>query len=92
MVGWGVLIAVLIGLIIWGIIQLAQGSPSFVADDHYHAHHGHRHDVGLADFERRHRHADEHLAVARGVPAPALGDHAAVAAGASTEITLPPGL
>lgn len=28
LVGWGVLIAVLIGLIIWGIIQLAQGAPT----------------------------------------------------------------
>jgi cytoskeletal protein RodZ len=28
LVGWGVLIAVLIGLIIWGIIQLAQGPPT----------------------------------------------------------------
>ena len=27
LVGWGILIAVLIGLIIWGIIQLAQGAP-----------------------------------------------------------------
>jgi len=28
LVGWGVLIAVLIGLIIWGIIQLAHGAPT----------------------------------------------------------------
>jgi cytoskeletal protein RodZ len=28
LVGWGVLIAVLIALIIWGIIQLAQGPPT----------------------------------------------------------------
>jgi cytoskeletal protein RodZ len=27
LVGWGVLVAVLIGLIIWGIMQLAQGAP-----------------------------------------------------------------
>jgi cytoskeletal protein RodZ len=28
LVGWGVLIAILLGLIIWGIIQLAHGSPT----------------------------------------------------------------
>ena len=28
LVGWGVLIAVLSGLIIWGVIQLAQGPPT----------------------------------------------------------------
>jgi cell division septation protein DedD len=27
LVGWGVLIAILIGLIVWGIIQLVQGPP-----------------------------------------------------------------
>jgi hypothetical protein len=48
-----------------------------------HAHRGHRHDIGLAHFQHRHRHADQQFAVARGFPALALGDHAAVAAGAT---------
>ncbi|HSS24629.1 MAG TPA: hypothetical protein VLL82_09560 [Mycobacterium sp.] len=103
LVGWGVLIAVLIGLIIWGIIQLTQGPPTPAQVttttpttattatttaapvvpptqhrptqrrvDHDHAHH-------------RHWRADQQLAVARGAPAPALGDHAAVTAGVTDQ-------
>jgi hypothetical protein len=91
LVGWGVLIAVLIGLIVWGIIQLIQGPPppapvttpmaTTTPTTTTTTQQEHRHDVGRADFQHRHRHAHQQLAVARGVPTPAIGDHAAVATG-----------